>query len=112
MINREAINNRFKLACHRLAARRMRARPQLLAMAREIVEHWASYADTPDFVAEWRNLLSLPESDLRRAMVARNEYADRLRLSSPFLQLGRQYMTDQERLRLWRIVRRGHPTVH
>ena len=89
MVNRETINDRFKLACHRLAARRMRARPEMLAMAREIVEHWATYEDAPDFVAEWRSLLSLPASDLRRAMVARGERADRLRLSSPFLQLGR-----------------------
>ena len=108
MINRETINNRFKLACHRLVARRIASDPALLERASEIVAEWSRETDRPDFVDEWRDIFARPVADIRRVIVARDEDIERLRISSPFLAIRTECLDDNDRLRLWRIVRRPY----
>lgn len=108
MINRETINNRFKLACHRLVARRIASDPALLERASEIVAEWSRESDRPDFVDEWREILAQPIAEIRRTIVLRDQRMERLRISSPFLAIRTECLDDNDRLRLWRIVRRPY----
>jgi len=110
MVNREFINNRFKLACHRLVARELRRDQSLLEDAKEIVRQWSSEPSPAAFVSDWANLLSNPVEDLCREMVKRDEHMTWLRISSPFLNLIPQYLSNDDRLRLWKIVKRGYTT--
>ena len=107
-VNRETINDRFKLAFHRVVARRLKQDPALLEGARAIVRGWSEEASAPDFVAEWGDLLARPMDDVRRTIVRRNEDLKRLRVSSPFSMLGEQVMDDAARMKLWRIVKKPY----
>ena len=104
-VNREIINDRFKLAFHRVVARRLKQDPALLDGARAIVRAWSGAGAQPDFVAEWSDILARPMDDVRRTIVRRDEDLKRLRVSSPFSMLGEQVMDDAARMKLWRIVK-------
>lgn len=106
LVNREVINDRFKLAFHRLVARRIKENPAILEEARAIVRIYLLAGPQPDFVHEWAALLARSPADVRRAIVARSERMKWLRLSSPFRRLGNRVMDDAARMKLWRIVRK------
>jgi len=105
-VNRETINDRFKLAFHRVVARRLKADPALLDGARSIVRDWAMSPPVPEFVAEWGELLDRPPAEVRKIIVGRSENMKRLRVSSPFSMLFGQVMDDTARKKLWRIVKK------
>lgn len=105
-VNRETINDRFKLAFHRVVARRLKADPALLDGARSIVHDWSAEGPQPGFIAEWAELLARPAGEVRRIIVGRGEDIKRLRLSSPFRMLGDRVMDDAARMKLWRIVKK------
>lgn len=107
MVNREIINDRFKLACHRLVARRLRSDPDFLRHAQAIVDQWSSAADPADFVEDWRRLLALPVDELCRAIISRDEHIRWLRASSPFMAIGSKFLSEGDRRRLWKIMKRG-----
>jgi len=104
-VNRETINDRFKLAFHRVVARRLKEEPELLDEARSVVRGWASEGPNADYVSEWRDLLARPVGEVRKSIVGRDENMKRLRVSSPFRLLGDRVMDDAARMKLWRIVK-------
>ena len=110
MVNRESINNRFKLAFHRLVARRLKSSPPLLKRARAVVRAWMSYPDAPAYVTAWEHLLSKPVGEICREIVSRSERHELLRNSSPFSRLRPMIMLEEDRRRLWQIVKRPPTT--
>ncbi|APE43244.1 hypothetical protein BOO69_07305 [Sulfitobacter alexandrii] len=79
----EAINDRAKLMMHRLIARQIRMRPELLKRARirmgEPSQRELSAAE------EWRQILRRDADIVARLLCERSERMYRLRLSSPFI---------------------------
>jgi len=109
-VNRETINDRFKLAFHRMVARQLKRDPALLESARAVVVGWASDGPRADYVSEWAELLARPAGEVRKAIVGRSEDLKRLRISSPFSVLGDRVMDDAARMKLWRIVKKPFVT--
>ena len=80
-VNRELINDRAKLIMHRLIARRIARRPQVISdIARSLPEPSDS---EPTYLQEWRNILGRGPEFVRCRIVERSEEMDRLRISSP-----------------------------
>ena len=105
-MNRERVNDRAKLLYHRLVSRRLARDPSLVEHARRIVSQWSERANPQSYVAEWRTLLPLPIDLLRHSIAARDEHADRMRLSSPFPLIEELAIQDEAlRRRLWRKAR-------
>jgi hypothetical protein len=77
------------LALHVLAARRIRADPQLLVRARATLGRWlARYGDRPPAaLAEWRDLLEQPWPVVAARATELSEEGARLRQSSPLATL-------------------------
>jgi hypothetical protein len=77
------------LALHVLAARRIAAKPALLARARSTVERWLErYGDrAPAALLEWRALLGQPWTEVVARATELSEDAARLRQSSPLATL-------------------------
>jgi len=105
-VNRETINDRFKLAFHRVVARRLKGDPELLDEARSVVRGWASDGRPGDYVSEWDALMSRSVGDVRKVIVGRDENMKRLRVSSPFSLLADRIVGDEGRTKLWRIVKK------
>jgi len=101
MVNREIINDRFKLAYHRLVAHQLKHDPELLELARAIVVAWKAYPINPTYVDEWESILKQPVDQTRQIIVNRSETLTRLRISSPLGLLGYMIMCDEDRMRLW-----------
>jgi ParB-like chromosome segregation protein Spo0J len=105
----DKVNNLTKLARHRIASRALALDPDLIVHAREAldrVERDWGYVPALD---EWRELLKRPIEEIRRAMTARTENMDRLRIDSPFYLLSRQgldFTDEDERRRIWWIAKR------
>jgi len=110
-VNRETINDRFKLAFHRVVARRLKEAPELLDEARSVVRGWAADGRPGDYVSEWQDLLTRPAGEVRKIIVGRGEDIKRLRLSSPFRMLGDRVLDDAARMKLWRIVKKPFATA-
>lgn len=76
------------LALARLVAARLRARPELLNLARENLSRWRQRnADSPSLLrcyAEWEAILTRPLADICALLVAETEEGQRLRQNSPF----------------------------
>jgi hypothetical protein len=106
-MNRERINDRFKLAHHRLVARALKGNPGLLGEARDLVRIWRGAPRHASFVEDWQRLLSLPVRDVRREIVRRSPAAARLRATSPFPLIPTQILPEQAIARLWRLVSRA-----
>ena len=97
----EAVNDRAKLAMHRLIARALSRDPGLVDRAMLVNE-----TKVGDFVGEWREILALDVSEIRRLITERSERMTRLRLSSPFTTL--VDLTDERlRRRIWRSAKRA-----
>ncbi len=109
-MNRESINDRFKLAHHRLVARALRDNPALLDEAREVVRGWKRKSGNPSYVKDWERLLSISVDEVRREITRRTPQATRLRISSPFA-LIRTKLLDRDGLaQLRRVISRA-PTA-
>ena len=99
----EVVNDRAKLLMHRIAARQLSTRPDLLVAARSAVSHPDS---GPEHIAEWQAVLELDISEIRRILTSRTERMDRLRLSSPFA-LVVDFKDPALRRRIRRLARKG-----
>ena len=100
--NAEAVNDRAKLLHHRLVARGLRQRPELLTEARQMLSRL-----TGDDLREWEALLRQPLDQVCAVIIGRSSDAYRLRLSSPFRFVPELSITDEPlRRRLWRLARR------
>ena len=73
------------LAMHRAIAEKLRARPGLLAIARENLDRWQDHAGRSlPYLEEWRRILSLPFEEML-ALIGRDDARmTALRQSSPF----------------------------
>ena len=92
---------------HRLIARRIRRDPALVENARKVHARQAVQFEGWPFVQEWKDLLSLPVSDLASCLVSRDHDMVRLRNSSPFyLAEGLDFANDGLRLRIRRAAKR------
>ncbi len=105
----DKVNNLTKLARHRIVARAITLNPELIDRAYEaldmIEEKWG-YVPAHD---EWRALLRKDPAEIRRALTARTEEMDRLRIDSPFYVLsqhGLDFTDEEKRRRIWRIAKR------
>ena len=87
----------------RVTAARLRASPELLAVAQENLERWSRLnAEAPSLLrcyAEWRQLLALPLEEICERLCAQTGEGQRLRQNSPFAGL----LTSAE---LWEIKSR------
>jgi len=110
MLNRETINNRFKLAYHRIVARRMKTNPSVTLKAKEIVADWNKLPTPPTYAVAWKDLLSLPDSVVGHELTRRSEWHDFLRINSPFGILGELIMSEHDRQRLWQVINRSKVT--
>ena len=106
-MNREIINNRFKLAYHRLIAEALQDNPYLLEQARAVVMGWQQSEPTPKFVTEWGYLLAKPIDDVRREIAKTDSFYDWLRNSSPFAELKPGLLSPEARKSLWQSLQAG-----
>jgi hypothetical protein len=83
------------LAMHELIAQKITVHPELLEVARENIARWsATRYPTPRWIAEWREILERPWSEISAFITdPKDERSVRLRKSSPFAGV----LTDQER---------------
>lgn len=103
-MNRETVNDRFKLAHHRLVARALRDNPALLDEAREVVRGWKQNNGNPSYVEAWERLLSRPADEVRREITRRTPQATRLRISSPFALTPTRLLDRDSLARLRRVI--------
>lgn len=94
----ESKNDRTKLGFHRIVARLLSRRPEMVGEAREIVEGLDPGA--PRFVHEWLELLQRPVPEIRREITRRDPEMFRLRSTSPFYRLKQPVLTQDQRVRL------------
>ena len=80
--------DRVSLALARRVAERLRARPELVEVARANLSRWKQRnADTPSLLrcyAEWENILTRPLEQVCAVLVAETDEGQRLRQNSPF----------------------------
>ena len=83
-----AFQDAVSLALARRAAERLRASPELLALAHANLDRWARLnADTPSLLrcyAEWRSILARPLEEVCDLLCADTQQGQRLRQNSPF----------------------------
>jgi ParB-like chromosome segregation protein Spo0J len=105
----DKVNNLTKLARHRIVARAIALNPELVDRAYEaldVIEEKWGYVPAHD---EWRALLRREPADIRRALTARTEEMDRLRIDSPFYLLsqhGLDFTDEEQRRRIWKLAKR------
>jgi hypothetical protein len=80
--------DRVSLALARRVAERLRARPDLLEIARTNLSRWQQRnADSPSLLrcyAEWEVILTRPLEEIRALLVSETEEGQRLRQNSAF----------------------------
>ena len=107
MTTTDVVDDEVKLIRHRLIARRLAVDPEMIDRARQRFEGMAAEYGEADFVVEWRTILDAGLLKVRRRLVARDEDAYRLRLSSPFSTVSGLPLSDEAlRRRIWRIGQR------
>ena len=73
------------LAMHCAIAGKLRARPELLEIARDNIERWYPGAGgAKPYLDEWRRLLDYPLEELLSLIVQDNEHMNAMRQSAPF----------------------------
>lgn len=104
--NAEAVNDRAKLLMHRLIARRIRLRPDLIETAKMRIAQKRQVGPLFDYIPEWESLLSQDAETLCRSITSRGETMIRLRLSSPLVDVV-DFRDPQLRRRIWRKAKQG-----
>lgn len=91
------------LALHCLVARKLLARPALIAKAQTTLVRWRDSAGEPEppHLFEWGCLLQRSPEEIAAFLASMSEEATRLRLSSPFP----DHLTPAERARIDRAFR-------
>lgn len=80
----ERIDQR-SLAMHRAIAEKLRARPELLQIARDNIERWYPCAGgSQPYLDEWRRMLDFPLEELISLFLQDNQRMTALRQASPF----------------------------
>ena len=73
------------LALHHAIAAKLRARPELLAIAHENIERWtASAGRSSPYLAEWTGIVARPLEDILSLIQQEGEQMTALRQCSPF----------------------------
>lgn len=106
-MKRDRVNTRLCLAHHRLVAGELRQGTGLVDEAKAVVQVWKGAAFRPTFVAEWDGLLSAPVAVVRREIVRTTPEAERLRGTSPFALIPRQFLSSARIRKLW-LSAAGH----
>ncbi len=97
---------RRSLALHRAVAAKLRARPELLAIAHDNLDRWSRMgAGSQPYWDEWRSLLNRPLEDLLTAIQEDSPRMTELRQSSPFAGV----LEPKER---WHIYDTFEPRTH
>jgi hypothetical protein len=105
----DKVNNLTKLARHRIVARAVALYPELVDRAYEAMDDYErkwGYIGAHD---EWRAILRKDPTEIRRALTARTEEMDRLRIDSPFYLLshhGLDFTDEEQRRRIWRLAKK------
>jgi hypothetical protein len=90
------------LALGELTARRLRERPELMAVARRILKRWQGMcaANVQPVLREWETILDAGIEETVATLTGSEERHIRLRQSAPFA--GEEIITREERNALWR----------
>ena len=105
----DKVNNLTKLARHRIAARAIALYPELIEHAKNALDRIEEQNGWSPSIDEWHDILEMDIFDIRRALTARTEEMDRLRIDSPFMLLrehGLDFTDTEERTRIWRLAKR------
>ena len=91
------------LAMHCLAARKLLAKPALIAQARSTLARWRAQAaePVPSYFLEWGRILEGSPEEVAAFLASMHEDATRLRQSSPFT----NFLTPEERARIFEAFR-------
>ena len=103
-MNRQQQIEKFLLAAHRLALRRLRARPERIEPVRAQLARWRVQSGPTAYDAywdEWQQLLAAGLEEIERVVCADDEHGAVLRSVSPMSTL----ITQVERLQLLREAR-------
>jgi hypothetical protein len=77
--------DRISLELHRACAAKLRAHPELLAVARDNLDRWSKLNErTQPYWDTWREMLDLPLDELLALMQEESERMTALRHTSPF----------------------------
>ena len=77
--------DRRSLEMHRAIAEKLRAHPELLAIAHENLERWSKTAThSKPYLDEWRELLHRPLAELLDLIVEDSEHMTAMRQNNPF----------------------------
>jgi hypothetical protein len=77
--------DRRSLALHRAIAEKLRARPELLEIARENLERWMRSSDRPQpYWEAWREILNRPLPEILALLVEESERMTAMRQMTPF----------------------------
>jgi hypothetical protein len=77
--------DRRSLALHQAVAKKLRAHPELIGIARENLNRWYEGAGrSRPYIDEWRRILELPLEEVLSLMEQDGERMTALRQSSPF----------------------------
>ena len=101
-INAESVNDRAKLLLHRIIARRLALRLDIVDVARCQMKASVS---RPEYVREWVEILDLNPTEIRQLITSRTDKMVRLRQSSPLTQA--DFQDRDFRRRVWRLARKG-----
>jgi hypothetical protein len=76
---------RRSLALHRAIAAKLRARPELLTIARENIQHWSAQGGrSQPYLDTWRAILDQPLEEILRVIAEDSPRMTDLRQSAPF----------------------------
>jgi hypothetical protein len=77
--------DRRSLALHQAVAKKLRAHPELIGIARENLDRWYDGSGrSRHYIDEWRRILDLPLEEVLSVMEQDGERMTALRQSSPF----------------------------
>lgn len=102
-LNQETINNRAKLLMHRLVARRLAIRPEIIETAKRSLTFGPKSLHNNQ---EWLDILVLDPLEVRNLLTSRSSKMDTLRISSPFASFFDLQDPDL-RKRIWRMAKKG-----
>jgi len=107
-INQETVNDLAKRLMGRMIARKLASDPGMVDSAKAHFGSLDAREDDLPPIREWKRVLRLGPDEARRALTARGEMADWMRLMSPFSFVhGVEALADiPTRRRIWRAAKR------